>query len=445
MNMSPPACRFCATPLTTTFVDLGETPLANAYVSEADIAAGRDRAFPLHARVCSSCFLVQVDDPVRPDDIFSDYAYFSSVSSSWVEHARVYAERMTARFGLTKDSRVIEIASNDGYLLQHFVQAGIPVLGIEPAANVAPAAIARGVPTEVAFFGRQTAQNLAARGLLADLTVANNVLAHVPDIGDFVAGFAILLKAEGVATFEFPHLLELIRETQFDTIYHEHFSYLSLVAVENVFARAGLRAFDVELLPTHGGSLRLFACRLDAAHAETEALRNLRAREHAAKLDTLEGYRGFAPKVEAVKAGFRAWLDEAKRAGKNIGAYGAAAKGNTFLNVCGVTAADIPAVFDKSSAKQGRRLPGSHIPILSPDRIAEMKPDEILVLPWNLLPEISRELSYISAWGGKLVTAIPELRVHDLAGTAPPSPLVGEGLIGALAPSGGEGSRSPAQ
>lgn len=412
MNSHPPACRFCGTPLEATFVDLGETPLANAYVSDADIEGGRDRAYPLHARVCSSCFLVQVDDPVRPHDIFSDYAYFSSVSSSWVEHARVYARRMIERFHLGPQSRVMEVASNDGYLLQHFVQAGIPVLGIEPAANVAPVAIARGVPTEVAFFGRRTAESLAARGFLADLTAANNVLAHVPDIGDFVAGFAIVLKPEGVATFEFPHLLELIRETQFDTIYHEHFSYLSLVAVEKIFARAGLRAFDVELLPTHGGSLRLFACRAGAAHAETAALRDLRAREHEAQLDTLEGYRGFAPKVEAVKAGFRAWLDQSKRAGKKIAAYGAAAKGNTFLNVCGVSEADIPQVFDKSPAKQGRRLPGSHIPILAPELIAETKPDEILVLPWNLLPEIARELAYISDWGGKLVTAIPDLRVH---------------------------------
>jgi SAM-dependent methyltransferase len=410
MTDAPP-CRFCGAPLATTFLDLGETPLANSYLSESDVAAGRDRRYPLHARVCGECFLVQVDEPVRPEAIFSDYAYFSSFAKSWVEHARRYAVAMTARFALGPQSLVVEIASNDGYLLQHFVAAGVPVLGVEPAANVAAAALAKGVPTEVAFFGRETAARLAASGIKADLIAANNVLAHVPDIGDFVAGFALLLKSGGVATFEFPHLLNLIRETQFDTIYHEHFSYLSLVAVETIFAAAGLRAFDVEELPTHGGSLRLYACRAEAPYGETDSLMALRVKEHEAGLDSLSAYRGFAPRVEAVKRSFLAFLERARSEGKTVATYGAAAKGNTFLNVCGVTRADIPAVFDRSTAKQGKLLPGSHIPILAPERIGEIKPDYLVVLPWNLIAEIKADMAVIAEWGGRFVTAVPETRV----------------------------------
>jgi SAM-dependent methyltransferase len=406
-----PRCRFCGAPLTTTFVDLGETPLANSYVSEGDAAAGRDRRYPLHARVCGECFLVQVDEPVRPEAIFSDYAYFSSFSASWVDHARRYAEAMIARFRLGPQSLVVEIASNDGYLLQHFHAAGIPVLGVEPAANVAPAAIAKGVPTEVAFFGRATAERLARRGVRADLVAANNVLAHVPDIRDFVAGFALILAPDGVATFEFPHLLNLIRQTQFDTIYHEHFSYLSLVAVEKIFAATGLRAFDVEELPTHGGSLRLFACRADAAHRETPRLADLRAKEREAGLDSLDAYRGFAPRVEAVKRSFLAFLARARAEGKSVAAYGAAAKGNTFLAVCGVGKSDIVCVFDRSTAKQGKLLPGSHIPILAPERVGDIKPDYLVVLPWNLIEEIKAQMGFIAQWGGRFVTAVPETRV----------------------------------
>jgi SAM-dependent methyltransferase len=409
---SAPPCRFCGTPLTTTLVDLGDTPLANSYLSADEVASGQEGRYPLHARVCGACFLVQVDEPVTPDAIFSDYAYFSSFSESWVEHARLYAQAMIARFDLGADSLVVEIASNDGYLLQHFVHAGVKVLGIEPAANVAPAAVARGVPTEVAFFGRETAGRLAAKGVAADLTAANNVLAHVPDIRDFVSGFALILKPEGVATFEFPHLLNLMRDVQFDTIYHEHFSYLSLVAVEKVFAATGLRAFDVEEIPTHGGSLRLFACRADAAHVETERLRALRAKERAFGLDNLDTFRGFAPRVEAVKRSFLAFLDKAKAEGKSVAAYGAAAKGNTFLNVCGVGVDRIGHVFDRSTAKQGKFLPGSHIPILAPDRIAEIQPDYLVILPWNLLGEISTSMAFISDWGGRFVTAVPETRIH---------------------------------
>lgn len=409
--MSNLSCRFCGTALDWDFVDLGSTPLANSYVTAQDIAEGRDARHPLHARVCPSCYLVQVDEPVSREAIFSDYAYFSSYSDSWVEHARRYAEAMIARFRLTKDSLVAEVASNDGYLLQHFVAAGIPVLGIEPAANVAAEAQSRGVATEVAFFGADTARRLVERGVRADLTAANNVLAHVPRIGDFMDGFAILLKPQGVATFEFPHLLNLIQEVQFDTIYHEHFSYLSLLAVENVLARSGLRAFDVEKLPTHGGSLRLFVCHAAADYIESERLAGLRALERANGIDRLEGYQGFASNVEKVCEAFVAFLKKAKEEGKTVAAYGAAAKGNTFLNVCGVTTQDIVAVFDRSAAKQGRFLPGSHIPVLAPERVTEIRPDYLVILPWNLRGEITQQMAVIREWGGKFVTAVPSIEV----------------------------------
>lgn len=411
--MQTPECRFCGAPLRHDFVDLGKTPLANSYLTKEQVAQGLDASFPLHARVCEACFLVQVDAPVSPQAIFSDYAYFSSYSDSWVAHARRYAETMIGRFGLGPQSLVVEVASNDGYLLQHFVARGAPVLGVEPAANVAEVARAKGVATEVAFFGRETARALAARGYAADLTAANNVLAHVPDIGDFVAGFAEILKPEGVSTFEFPHLLNLIRELQFDTIYHEHFSYLSLVAVERVLESCGLRAFDVERLPTHGGSLRLFVCRKDARHAATPRLDEARADERAAGLDRIEGYAGFAEKVDGVKAGFLAFLARAKAEGKTVAAYGAAAKGNTFLNVCGVTAKDIVCVYDRSAAKQGRFLPGSHIPVQAPETIGRTKPDYLLILPWNLREEIVGQMAEIRDWGGRFVTAVPEIRVFD--------------------------------
>ena len=409
--MTQPLCRFCRTPLVHTFVDLGRQPLANSYLTLEQLAAGGEAAYPLHARVCHSCFLVQVDDVVPADAIFDDgYAYFSAYSTTWVEHARRYAVAMAERFSLGPESLVVEVASNDGYLLQHFVAMDIPVLGVEPTANTAKAALARGVPTEVAFFNRATARDLAARGQRADLMAANNVLAHVPDIADFVGGFGELLKDEGVLTFEFPHLLNLIEKVQFDTIYHEHYSYLSLVAVEQVLAATGLRPFDVERLPTHGGSLRLFCCHAGAAHEETDALRDLRAQERAAQLDRLEGYAGFTPRVEAVRAEFRAYLAQAKAEGRRVAAYGAAAKGNTFLNYCGTTAEDIVAAFDANPAKQGRFLPGSHLPILSPDAVGELRPDDLLILPWNLKDEIMAQLAFISDWGGRFVTASPQVR-----------------------------------
>lgn len=409
--MTVPNCRFCGTPLTADLVDLGATPLANSYPTREDVAAGRERRFPLHARVCPSCFLVQVDDSVPPDAIFSDYAYFSSYSDSWVEHARRYAQAMIRRFGLGPQSLVVEVASNDGYLLQHFRAANVPVLGVEPAANVAEVARGKGIETEVAFFGEATARRLLGQGRGADLMAANNVLAHVPDIRDFVTGFKVLLKPDGVVTFEFPHVLNLIEQVQFDTIYHEHFSYLSLVAVDKVLAACGLAAFDVDELPTHGGSLRLFAGHQGAARTASAALEDVRRRERAARLDSLDGYAGYAARVEAVKRSFAAFLDRARREGKRVAAYGAAAKGNTFLNVCGVTPNDVVAVFDRSAAKQGRLTPGTHIPILAPSEVAQVRPDYVVILPWNLADEIRAQLAGIQDWGGRCVVAVPETRV----------------------------------
>jgi hypothetical protein len=407
-----PHCRFCGTQLVHTLVDLGLQPLANSYLTAAQLAAGTERSYPLHARVCHACFLVQVDDVVPAEAIFDqDYAYFSSYSESWVAHARRYAEAMAERLDLGPESLVVEVASNDGYLLQHFVAMDVPVLGVEPTANTAEAARAKGVPTEVAFFNEETALALAARGVHADLMAANNVLAHVPDISGFVASFRHVLKPEGVLTFEFPHLLNLIEQVQFDTIYHEHFSYLSLLAVEQVLRANGLRPFDVELLPTHGGSLRLFCCHLGSGRADSEALAALRAREAAAGLGAIATYDGFTPRVEAVRESFRGFLARAKADGKRIAAYGAAAKGNTFLNYCGATAGDLVAAFDANPAKQGRFLPGSHVPILAPEQTRALKPDYVLILPWNLKAEIMGQLAYIADWGGRFVVASPRTEV----------------------------------
>lgn len=405
-----PTCRFCRTPLTETFVDLGEQPLANSFLTADGIAS--ERKFPLHARVCPSCLLVQVDHSVPADAIFSDdYAYFSSYTSSWVEHAKRYADKMIERFKLGPDSLVVEAASNDGYLLQHFKARGINVLGVEPASNVAEAAIKQGIPTEIAFFNEATAKRLASAGKHADLMAANNVLAHVPDTLDFVRGFATLLQPTGIATFEFPHLLNLIREVQFDTIYHEHYFYLSLHAVEQIFDRAGLKVVDVEELPTHGGSLRVYAARKDSKAGEAPAVAAIRAKEKAAGLDTIEGYRGFDARVRAVAKGFAAFLEEAKAQDKKVAAYGAAAKGNTFLNYCGVSADDIVCVFDRSAAKQGKLLPGSHIPVVAPERLAEFKPDYLVILAWNIAAEIVSDYSVLRSWGGQFVVAVPEVKL----------------------------------
>lgn len=409
--MTTPACRFCGAPLTQTLVDLGETPLANAYLTAVALAAPEPR-FPLHARVCGRCRLVQVDAVTTPEALFGHYAYFSSYAASWVEHARRFTEMAARRFALGPASRVVEVASNDGYLLRHFVAAGVPVLGVEPAANVAETARTAGVPTETRFFGLTAARDLAARGFSADLLVGNNVLAHVPDLNDFVAGLAFLLKADGVLSMEFPHLLRLMAECQFDTIYHEHFCYFSLLAVERVFAAHGLRVFDVEELPTHGGSLRVMACRAaSAAHATGPGVAKLRADEAAAGLDDDAAYAGFAPRVEAVRDALTSFLAAARAAGCSVAAYGAAAKGNTLLNYCRLGAADIAYAVDRNPHKQGHYLPGSHLPILAPEALRETRPDYVLILPWNLREEIVAEHAHIRDWGGRFVVPVPTTRV----------------------------------
>ncbi|MDA0787447.1 MAG: class I SAM-dependent methyltransferase [Proteobacteria bacterium] len=406
-----PACRFCGETLRTTFADLGATPLANSYLDNADPGTA-DPRYPLHARVCDSCFLVQAEDVVPAEEIFSDYAYFSSFSTSWVAHAEAYTKMAAKRFGLDSSSSVIEVASNDGYLLQHFVKAGIPVLGIEPAANVAKTAEANGVPTLAAFFGLDLAKSLRDKGTRADLLLGNNVLAHVPDLNDFVAGLAHLLSENGVLTMEFPHLARLIEDAQFDTIYHEHFSYFSLLVVEKVFARHGLRLFDVEELPTHGGSLRIFASRTDGhARPEENGLAKVRADEAAMALDNIESYAGFQARVEAIRDGLLAFLNDARTEGKSVAAYGAAAKGNTLLNYCGVDASRIDFVADVSDQKQGKFLPGSRIPIVAPAQLRDSRPDFVLILPWNLKREITTAHDYITDWGGRFVVAVPELTI----------------------------------
>lgn len=405
-------CRFCRTPLTLSFADLGETPLANAYLPMTDEAKATERAYPLHVMVCSECRLAQTTETVPADAIFDyNYAYLSSYSPSWVAHARRYAEDMIKRFRFTANSLVVEIASNDGYLLQHFVTRGIGVLGIEPAGHAAAVAKAKMVPTRVAFFDRDLAESLRAEGYRADLIAANNVLAHVPDIRRFAAGFQVLLADEGVATFEFPHLLNLMQGVQFDTIYHEHYSYLSLLFVERLLEEIGLRVFDVEELPTHGGSLRVFACHPGVDRDPGAGVLKVRADEAAAGLGGDDAYRSFGPRVEDVCEGFRAFLAEAAAEGKTVAGYGAAAKGNTFLNVCGVGADQIDFVVDRNPEKQSRLLPGSHIPVLDPAALYDRKPDYVVILPWNLTEEISRSHAGIAEWGGRFVTAVPELTI----------------------------------
>lgn len=404
------SCRFCNAPLETVLVDLGEQPPSNSFLKTADQA---EKVYPLRAMVCDACQLVQLDTTVNPREIFhSDYAYFSSTSASWVAHAKAYADQMIARFGLGASSKVVEAASNDGYLLQHFVQAGVQVLGVEPSASVATAARAKGVETVEVFFNAETAADLRVAGHAADLIAANNVLAHVPDINGFVAGFAVLLKDDGVLTVEFPHLLNLLAHVQFDTIYHEHYFYLSLLAVETVFKAHGLRVFDVEEFSTHGGSLRVYACRrASTTHADGATLARVRAKEAAAGLADGSAYAGFADRVLGVREGLLAFLASAREAGKTVVGYGAAAKGNTLLNYCNVDAGDIDFVVDANTWKQGRFLPGSRIPVLGPDHLEAERPDYVLILPWNLRGEIAEQVSFIRAWGGQFVVAIPEIEV----------------------------------
>lgn len=405
-----PRCRFCDAVLETSFADLGMTPPSNAYLRPDELDR-MEPFYPLHARVCSHCFLVQLEQFQSPSEIFGNYAYFSSYSESWLAHARAYAEMATRRFALGGDSQVIEVASNDGYLLQYFQQAGVPVLGIEPAANVAAVASGRGIPCLNRFFGVETARDLAAQGCQADLLIGNNVLAHVPDINDFVAGLAIAVKPSGTVTMEFPHLLQLIRNVQFDTIYHEHFSYLSFLAIERIFAAHGLELYDVEELPTHGGSLRIYARHRGAPGPTSHAVAEMRLRERAAGLEDIATYQGFAERVKMVKRGLLSFLIEAKFAGKKVAAYGAAAKGNTLLNYCGIRNDFIDYVVDLSPHKQGLHLPGTHIPIRHPDHVAATRPDYLLILPWNLKDEIVSQMAHIRSWGGKFVVPIPSTRV----------------------------------
>ena len=410
--MSSSKCRFCHASLEVTFADLGMSPISNAFLKLEQL--NRKEAFyPLEAYVCSNCLLVQLEQFESPAVMFNEeYAYFSSFSDSWLEHAKKYADDMVQRFGFDRSSFVVEIASNDGYLLQYFVEKKIPVLGVEPSANVAEAAREKGVDTLVKFFGVDTARELAAKGCRADLLLGNNVLAHVPDINDFVAGMKILLKAGGVITMEFPHLLSLIRGNQFDTIYHEHFSYFSFLTVERVFSRHGLTLFDVQRLPTHGGSLRIFGKHSEDGSKEvTDAVESLFAEERRAKLDKLATYDEFAEKVRITKRKLLQFLVQAKDSGKSVVAYGAPAKGNTLLNYCGVRTDFIDYTVDRSPHKQGMFLPGTHIPIYEPDRIFKTKPDYLLILPWNLKEEILQQMSGIRAWGGQFVVPIPEVAV----------------------------------
>jgi 2-polyprenyl-3-methyl-5-hydroxy-6-metoxy-1,4-benzoquinol methylase len=408
--MSNKNCRFCNAGLKRSFVDLGRSPLANSLLSAEDIERG-EASYPLHAYVCDNCLLVQLQAFERAENIFSDYLYFSSFSQLWLQHCQKYAEQMSKRFALDGRSLVVEIASNDGYLLQYFKERGIGVLGVEPAANVAKVAREKGISTEVAFFGAQTARRLAAAGKSADLMAANNVLAHVPDLHDFVTGFKLLLKPAGTATFEFPHLLNLIEERQFDTIYHEHFSYFSFLVVDKIFAQHGLRIYDVETLPTHGGSLRLFVCHAEAPFARTVRVDVLMARERGAGLDRIDTYAGFANAVIDIKCELLDFLIEARRSGKSVVGYGAPAKGNTLLNYCGVGPELLSYTVDISPHKQGRYLPGVQIPIYAPEHILQTKPHYVLILPWNIKEEIIGKMAAIRLWGGRFVTAIPKLTV----------------------------------
>lgn len=417
--MTSSSCRFCTTTLHHRVVDLGLSPLSNAYVQPGQVH--RPEAFyPLQVFVCEECFLVQLESFESPEEIFSDYAYFSSYSNSWLQHAADYCAMAIRRFGLGADSHVIEIASNDGYLLKNFIAAGIPVLGIEPAANVAEVALAAGIPSLMRFFGMELARELASAGRQADLLVGNNVLAHVPNLNDFVAGLRLALKPDGVITIEFPHLQHLMEERQFDTIYHEHFSYFSFTTVERIFAHHGLTIFDVEELPTHGGSLRIFARHAaSAAHPFTPRVDALRAREQRLGFTSLDRYRGFTAEVERIKEDVLLFLSHARCAGKTVVGYGAPAKGNTLLNYCGITTEHITYTVDRNPHKQGLLLPGTRIPIYHPDKLRETRPDYVLILPWNLRDEIMRSEAYILEWGGQFVVPIPTLEVLPQLVTLP--------------------------
>jgi SAM-dependent methyltransferase len=405
-------CRFCGAGLQHTFIDLGMSPLCESFPSLADLEHG-ETYYPLYVYVCGQCFLVQLQEYESPEQIFTDYAYFSSYSDSWLKHSDNYCGKMTERFGLNGKSFVVEVASNDGYLLQYFVKRGVPVLGIEPAANVAKVAVEKGVPSLVRFFGTQLAHELVAEGRGADLILGNNVLAQVPDLNDFVEGLKIMLKPAGVLTLEFPHLLRLIDHNEFDTIYHEHFSYFSMLTTVRILEAHGMQAFDVEELPTHGGSLRIFACRKeDKTHAVEASVQNLIAEEEKAGLASLKGYEGFARQVKHTKLALMEFLLAAARDGKTVAGYGAPGKSATLLHYCGIGKDLIQYTVDRSPYKQGRFLPGTRIPIYHPDRILETKPDYVVILPWNLKDEIMGQLQYIRDWGGRFVVPIPTATVY---------------------------------
>ena len=411
--MKNSACRFCESHLEVTFLDLGMSPLANSNLNESELNAV-ELFFPLHVYVCKSCLLVQLEECSSPDKIFADYDYFSSFSDSWLRHAQKYSEKVMTRFGLNERSQVIEIASNDGYLLRNFHSRGIPVLGIEPARNVAEVAKEKGITTIVEFFGEKLACDLKGKGTQADLLIGNNVLAHVPALNDFVRGLKVLLKSQGVITMEFPHLMRLMTENQFDTIYHEHFSYFSFSTVQKVFAKHGLKVFDVEELSTHGGSLRIYCCHEEDSTKSIEPrVLELQQREEKEGFGQLEHYVSFSGRVAYVKRQLLLFLISTKEAGKTIAGYGAPAKGNTLLNYCGVRTDFLDFTVDRSPHKQGKFLPGTHIPILSPEAITLHKPDYLLILPWNIKDEVMEQMAHIRAWGGKFVVPIPRLEVFS--------------------------------
>jgi 2-polyprenyl-3-methyl-5-hydroxy-6-metoxy-1,4-benzoquinol methylase len=408
---SLPSCRFCAAPLRHTFVDLGMSPLCESYVPAERLNA-MEPFYPLHARICESCLLVQLEEFVAPDEIFTEYAYFSSYSDSWVAHARAYVEMAIERFGIGADSLVVELASNDGYLLQHVAKRGIPALGIEPAANVAVAARQKSIETVVEFFGRALAARLVAEGRRADLLAANNVMAHVPDLNDFVGGMGPLLAPQGVVTIEVPHLLRLVEDNQFDTIYHEHFSYFSFLTARKVLFAHGLEVFDVDELTTHGGSLRLYAQRRSSGRRPVgPKVEALLERERALGFDTLEGHRGFSARVEETKWRLLEFLIGCRREGKRVAGYGAPGKGNTLLNYCGIRTDLLEFTVDRNPYKQGQFLPGTHIPIRHPEALEQARPDFILILPWNLKEEIVAQLSHTREWGARCVVPIPEVEL----------------------------------
>ena len=394
-------------------VDLGMSPLCESYVSEADFNK-MEPFYPLRVFICHNCFLAQLDEYVPAEEIFTEYAYFSSYADSWVAHCKRYCEMMTGRFGLDENSQVVEVASNDGYLLQHFVALGIPCYGIEPAANTARVAINKGIPTEVRFFGTDTARDLVAEGRGADLILGNNVLAQVPNLNDFVAGLKMMMNPKGILTLEFPHLLRLLEQNQFDTIYHEHYCYFSLLAVDRIFGHHGIRIFDVEELPTHGGSLRIFGRHEDdSTKSVTQRVHALHSLERKAGLDTLTAYQRFSDGVRETKCAALSFLIDAARQGKSVAAYGAPGKGNTLLNYCGIKTDLIEYTCDRNPYKQGKYLPGSRIPIYDPEHIRQTKPDYVVIMPWNFKDEIIEQIRYIDEWNGKFVTFIPSVTVID--------------------------------